>query len=113
MKMNDIKEKMIIAYCGLACSNCGTFQKGKCEGCHSERPMNRNCKMKACTTERKYSTCAICSEFKVLEECRKLNNIVSKFFGFIFRTDRIRNLYRIREIGLEEFKKEKIRDGKA
>ena len=111
--MSENSQEMIIAYCGLACSNCVMYRKGKCAGCHSKRPMNRDCKMKACAMERKYRTCATCSEFKELEECRKLNNLVSRFFGFIFRTNRIRNLYRIREIGLEEFKKEKQRDDRA
>ena len=107
-KSNDV----IVAYCGLVCTNCGMYLKGKCEGCHSERPMNRNCKMKACAMERKYITCADCTEFDNLKECKKLNNLVSKFFGFIFHTDRIGNLNRIREVGLDAFKEEKRIEGR-
>jgi hypothetical protein len=70
--------------------------------------MNRNCKMKACARERGYGTCAECGDFQDLHRCRKLYNPVSRFFGFIFRTDRIANLERIREIGLEPFKVEKM-----
>jgi len=108
-----MNENMIIAYCGLACSNCGMYLKGKCAGCHSDKPMNRNCKMKACAMKREYTTCADCTEFKNLKDCKKLNNLVANFFGFIFHTDRIGNLNRIRTVGLEKFKEEKFDDTKA
>lgn len=104
---------MIVAYCGLACSNCGMYLKGKCAGCHSDKPMNRNCKMKACAMEKEYVTCADCTEFKNLKDCKNLNNLVANFFGFIFHTDRIGNLNRIRTVGLEKFKEEKSNDTKA
>ncbi|MBU4486725.1 MAG: DUF3795 domain-containing protein [Candidatus Delongbacteria bacterium] len=111
--MNEESRDVIIAYCGLACSNCGMYLKGKCSGCHSEKPMNRNCKMKACAMEHKYVTCADCIDFENLKDCRKLNNMISKFFGFIFHTDRIGNLDRIREIDFDAFKEEKRKDGRA
>jgi len=111
--MSGKTETSIVAYCGLVCSNCGMYLKGKCEGCHSDRPMNRNCSMKACAMERKLTTCAECREFDNLKGCKKLYNLVSRFFGFIFRTDRIRNLERIREDGLKTFLKEKQREGGA
>ena len=102
------KQNIIIAYCGLCCSNCGMYKKGRCQGCHSDKPMNRNCKMKACAMERGYVTCAECADFQNLKECTKLFNIISRFFGFIFHTDRIGNLNRIRDIGLDKFKEEKM-----
>ena len=105
-------QDILIAYCGLCCSNCGMYKKGKCLGCHSDAPMNRNCKMKACAMGRGYATCAECTEFDNLKECKKLYNFVSRFFGFIFRTDRIGNLNRIRQIGLDKFKEEKMADGR-
>jgi len=57
--------------------------------------------------------CADCTEFKNLKECEKLNNLVANFFGFIFRTNRIGGLNRIREVGIEKFKEEKQKEGKA
>ena len=81
----------LVAYCGLACNNCGMFIKGKCAGCHSPKPMNRNCKMKACAQEKGYQTCADCTEFNNLRDCKKLNNFVANFFGFIF----IRKIYTV------------------
>ena len=111
--MAEKSNAVIVAYCGLVCSNCGMYLKEKCEGCHSDRPMNHNCKMKACAMEREYITCANCTEFENLKDCKKLNNLVSKFFGFIFHTDRIGNLNRIREIGIEAFKEEKRLQGRS
>ena len=105
-------QNMIVACCGLCCSNCGMYKKEKCQGCHSDRPMNKNCEMKACAMERGYATCAECPDFQDLKECKKLYNIISRFFGFIFRTDRIENLNRIREVGLEKFKEEKLMQGR-
>jgi len=69
--------------------------------------------MKACAIEHKYATCADCTEFNNLKDCRKLNNIIANFFGFIFRTDRIENLNRIRKSGMKVFIEEKLREGKA
>lgn len=105
-------ENIIIACCGLCCSNCGMYKKEKCQGCHSDKPMNRNCKMKACAMGHGYATCAECTDFQNLKECKKLYNIISRFFGFIFHTDRIGNLNRIRKIGLDKFKEDKINDAR-
>ena len=111
--MDKKQSDFIVAYCGLACSNCGMYLKGRCAGCHSDKPMNTHCKMKACAVEHQYITCADCTQFSNLKECRKLNNLVAKFFGFIFRTNRIGNLYRIRETGLDAFIQEKRQQGRA
>ncbi|PKM77946.1 MAG: hypothetical protein CVU90_04320 [Firmicutes bacterium HGW-Firmicutes-15] len=105
---HNITNEPIIAYCGLCCTNCGMFIKDKCQGCHSDKPMNSNCKMKACSMERGFSTCALCKDFGDFKQCKKLYNIVSRFFGFIFNTDRIGNLNRIKTIGLDRFKQEQI-----
>ncbi|MBU1153973.1 hypothetical protein KKB84_08465 [bacterium] len=105
-------QDMIIAYCGLCCTNCGMYQKNKCQGCHSDKPMNRNCRMKACAMARGFITCAQCADFTDLKGCKKLYNVVSRLFGFVFRSDRIGGLNSIREIGLERFKEKKRVDGK-
>jgi len=102
--MAEVSSGKIVAYCGLLCSECGAFRKHKCQGCHSEKPMFRNCPVKKCAAGRNYSTCAECGDFEDLKGCGKLNNFVSKILGFVFRTNRIGNLRRIREIGLEQFK---------
>lgn len=108
-KMSQDTQDFILAYCGLVCSECGMFLRAKCQGCHSDKPMYRNCKVKQCAEAREYTTCADCEDFQNLKECRKLYNLLSWFFGFIFRTNRIANLNKIREIGLEEFRRETTR----
>ena len=110
--MTGNTSNIIIAYCGLCCTNCGAYKKGKCKGCHSEKPMNRRCKMKACAIEHEYTTCADCTDFQNLKDCKKLNNLIANFFGLILGTNRIGNLYQIRETGIEKFKEKKILDGK-
>ena len=96
---------VIIANCGLICSKCGMYIKGKCKGCFGGKPMYKNCPIKKCNEDNSYNTCADCEEFAELKRCKKLHNIISRFFGFIFRTNRMANLKRIREVGLETFKK--------
>ncbi len=103
MTTENTAEK-IIARCGLVCSDCGMYKKQKCQGCHCEKPMALNCKVKPCANEHCYSTCAECAEFDDLKNCKKLNNFISKIFALIFRSDRIGNLNKIRELGLDEFK---------
>ena len=103
-KMSENGNGKMIAYCGLVCSDCGAFKKQKCQGCHSEKPMFKNCPVKKCAIEKSYSTCADCEEFEDLKQCKKLNNFISKIMGLIFRSDRIGNLYQIRENGLDAFK---------
>lgn len=72
--MNTDNQDVVIAYCGLVCSKCGAFKKGKCQGCHSEKPMFKNCPIKRCNIDNSFSTCADCSDFQELKECKKLNN---------------------------------------
>ena len=105
--MSEDSNELVLAYCGLVCSDCGAYRKGRCRGCHSEKPMNARCKVKPCAQENNCSTCAECKDFENLNDCKKLNNIISKIFALIFRSDRIGNLNRIRQIGLDGFKEEK------
>jgi len=94
---------LIVAHCGLVCSDCGAFEKEKCQGCHSDKPMCYNCKVKKCNLEHGYTTCADCTEFEDLTKCKKLNSFVSKIFKLIFRSNRLGNLNSIRQKGLDTF----------
>jgi hypothetical protein len=104
--MNKFDQNVIIAHCGIVCSKCGAFLKGKCKGCHSAKPMFKNCPIKKCNLENELVTCADCQEFQDLKRCKKLNSFISKIFGLLFRSNRIGNLVRIREIGLDAYKKQ-------
>lgn len=66
--------------------------------------------MKACASGRGYATCAECTEIQNFKERPKLYNFILRAFGFIFRTDRIGNLARIRAVGLAKFKAEQLMD---
>ena len=105
--MSEESKEFVLACCGLVCSDCGMYKKGRCQGCHSDKPMSMNCKVKPCVLERNYTTCADCVDFANLKDCKKLNNFISKIFAFIFRSDRIGNLNQIKQIGLDKFKEEK------
>lgn len=105
--MSEDSKEFVLACCGLICSDCGAYLKNKCQGCHCDKPLNKGCKVKPCAIEKKCTSCAECEDFENLQECKKLNNFISKIFAFIFRSDRIGNLNRIREIGLDRFKEEK------
>jgi hypothetical protein len=106
--MTEDNQHIIVACCGLICSDCARFKKNKCGGCRSKRPVFLNCKIRKCNIENHYYTCAECKYFEELKECKKLNNMISKIFEFIYKTKRIENLNRIREIGLEKFKSERM-----
>ncbi len=93
----------MIASCGLVCSQCGRFLKGRCLGCAGPAPAFASCPTRRCVRERGLQTCAGCAEHAQLRECRKLNNLISRIFGFVFGTDRMGNLERIRRDGMERF----------
>ena len=78
--MSDI----IIGYCGIVCSSCGAYKRGRCEGCYSENRLYKSCKVRACNIEKGYSSCADCKEYHNLRDCKKLNNFMSKIFSLIF-----------------------------
>ena len=104
--MNEQKKDVLLACCGLLCSQCGAYKKNKCQGCSSDKPMNLHCKVKPCVQTKGCQTCAECDDFEDLKECKKLHNFISRFFAFVFRSDRIGNLNRIKEIGADKFKEE-------
>jgi hypothetical protein len=74
--------------------------------------MFRNCPVKACVKFRGFATCADCSAYPDLTQCGKLHNFLSRLFGWIFRSDRIGNLNRIRQVGLEQFAASQMRNRK-
>lgn len=97
-------ENFNIAYCGLYCSECGSFKKGKCAGCHGNEKATW-CEIRKCCRTNGYNTCADCV-IMLLKECKKYNNFFAKVIGFVFRTERSKCIDRIKEIGSEVFAKE-------
>ena len=101
---NIIKnDKELIAYCGLYCGACGKYINGKCPGCR-ENEKAKWCKIRTCNMQRGQHTCAECKDN--IKECKEFNNFFSKLFGFIFRSDRMRCINLINEIGEDAYAKE-------
>lgn len=55
--------------------------------------------------EKKLLSCADCKTIELMD-CKKYNNLISKVFGFIFKSDRPACINRIKEIGYEDFANE-------
>ncbi|MBN2144729.1 MAG: hypothetical protein JW774_08915, partial [Candidatus Aureabacteria bacterium] len=64
------------------------------------------CSVRTCCLENHFSSCAECRDFTDISLCKKFNNIFSKIFGFIFRSDRKACIQRIRETGIESYARE-------
>ena len=47
------------------------------------------------------TSCADCRQFPDASLCGKFNNLVSKLFAFVFRSDRAACIRQIREIGIQ------------
>lgn len=100
--MNTTENKAYVASCGLYCGSCRRYTKGKCPGC-AENHKATWCTVRLCTQEKGYQTCAECTEFQDVNDCKKFNNFFSKVFAFIFRSDRKASLQRIAEIGVAAY----------
>lgn len=94
-----------IAACGLLCTNCGKFKKGRCKGCQIESGFS-NCSVRLCCIEKEITTCAECDEFvspRDYRECRKLNNFIARIFALIYGSNRPAALAMLRDQGEEAF----------
>jgi hypothetical protein len=101
----------LIAFCGLYCGACQAYLKEKCPGCAKNEKASW-CKIRSCCGEKKIRSCADCNEFKNQSDCKKFNNIVSKMFALIFRSDRAACLRQIKEKGYAEHARQ-MAEGKA
>ncbi len=97
-----IADKNLVAYCGLYCGSCKRYLKGKCPGCHKNERATW-CKIRLCCMDNDYYTCADCKEFKDVNDCKMFNNIFSKFFALVFRSDRKKCVERIKQVGIEKY----------
>ena len=108
--MNEIKaDKDLIAYCGLYCGACPRYLKGKCGGCREDEKLAW-CKIRSCNTEHSFHSCADCS-LMAFEDCKLNHNFMSKFFAFVFGSDRDACVERIKKIGSEPFAQEMAKIG--
>ncbi len=97
-----IADKNLIAYCGLYCGACKKYLKGTCPGC-KENVKATWCKVRSCCIENIYLSCADCTTFSSAKDCKKFNNIFSKFFALIFKSDRNACINHIKDNGYNSY----------
>lgn len=105
------KKGALVAYCGLYCGACAKFKKGKCEGCFKNEKATW-CKIRICNIENGYQSCADCTKYAEVNECKMFNNIFAKFFYLVFKSDREASIARIKESGYEYYAEEMEKLGK-
>ncbi len=99
-----------VAACGLYCGACPKYKSGKCPGCRANEKASW-CDIRRCCMEHNYTSCADCTEYANVKECKKFNNFIGRIMGVIFNSDRSACIYRIRETGHEAFALEMDKQG--
>jgi hypothetical protein len=88
----------LVSRCGLYCGACSAYLKGKCPGCVKNEKASW-CKIRSCTSENKFLSCADCTTYSNANDCRKFNNIMSKIFAVLFRSNRKACIEQIKALG--------------
>ncbi len=97
-----VEDKNLVAKCGLYCGACPRYLKEKCDGCAANQKASW-CSLRTCCMDKEIPSCADCSDFDDVMQCRKYNSLMAKIFGFIFNSDRQACIGRIRETGYDKF----------
>jgi len=95
----------LAAPCGLYCGDCVKFKKGSCGGCHSNNHFSnhKGCRIyKCCVSEKGLKWCFECKDFP----CAKIENF-AKWRTWIDHRDCIKNLKRMKEVGVDRWLQEK------
>ena len=100
MMREIVSDLGLVAYCGLYCGACKAYLKDRCPGCHDNQKAFW-CKVRTCCTDKEYKSCADCTQHPDPNDCRLFNNLISKFFGIVFRSDRAACIEQIHELGLQ------------
>jgi hypothetical protein len=82
-----VADAKLVAFCGLYCGACRSYLNEKCPGCRKHEKATW-CKVRTCCREAGYSSCAECTTFPDVRDCKKFDNFFSKAIGFILRSDR-------------------------
>lgn len=98
-------DRNLVAYCGLYCGACRKYLNKQCSGCRTNAKLTW-CKIRQCCLDNNYFTCADCKKFNQPMSCKKFNNIFSKFFALVFKSDRNACITRIKTNGLERYAEE-------
>ena len=90
----------LVAFCGLYCGACKAYLKKKCPGCHANVKATW-CGIRTCCQGKGIQSCADCTEHSDPRSCKKFNNLISKLFGLLFKSDRAACIAQIKVLGLE------------
>jgi hypothetical protein len=90
----------LVAYCGLYCGACRKYRKDKCRGCHDNQKAGW-CKVRVCCIDNHYASCADCRQFDDPKDCKAFNNMISRIFGLVLRSNRAACIRQIRELGIQ------------
>ncbi len=94
-----------IAPCGLFCTDCGAFKKGRCKGCQIQAGSSK-CPVRRCVVAKGISLCSECDEFRAprsFRECRKVNSFVARVISLFTGSDRPGALAVLRDEGKEAY----------
>ena len=103
MNKFNLKNKNLVAPCGLYCGECSAFQDERCGGCISRKGLclkyTKICKIYTCCVDKmRLRFCGECEKFP----CEKF----TKFFDTpAWYNETVGNLQRIEKIGIKKFLK--------
>jgi len=103
-----------IAPCGLFCTNCKKFKRGKCQGCQVQAGFAQ-CPVRNCCEEKGIATCASCGDFAAphgYRECKKVFNPIARVISFFTGSDRPAALAMLRDSGVDGYLAAKRSTGK-
>ena len=98
-----------IAFCGLYCGACKKYRTDKCPGCAGNDKASW-CKIRSCCMEHGYRSCADCTEFADVSECKKFDNFMARIFGLLFNSNRVKCIAVIKADGYEAYAKKMTDD---
>ena len=99
-----VADTKAVAFCGLYCGSCKAYLKEKCPGCAKNEKAGW-CAIRTCCMAKGIQSCAECTEFANVRECKKFDNFVSKIFAVLFGSNRAACVAMIRDKGYEAFAK--------
>jgi hypothetical protein len=100
-------DEQLIGYCGLYCGACPSFTLGKCDGCRSSSAKSavkyKKCPVKLCCAENGFFTCADCTGYASVKECKKYNPLLLRIASRLEGSNRSKAIEMIKAEGRAEF----------
>ncbi len=99
-----------VGMCGVNCALAPCFRSGRCNGCHSDNPVQKrtskwSCRIRRCVLERGLVHCGECPEFPCSIRKSLENRYLSKY-----RIDLRENIREISALGPDEWLRKQLSD---